>query len=113
MPGVTPESCWYVRFSQLRSSLQKLFKKLLIAAVEERLLRGVVDVEDLEEDAEDDGHEDEDVHLDPLLQRHALTEGLEGGHASLVDLGLYPVRTSVNRSDSSTKKMLRKQFLTL
>ena len=85
MPRVSPESCWNIWLGELRRPLEKLIKEFLVAAVEDGLLRGVVHVEDLEEDAEAEGHQDEDVHLDPLL--HGGGERLQGGHAPLVDLG--------------------------
>ena len=63
---------------------------LILPAVEQRLLRRIVDIEDLEEDAEADGNQDEDIHLHPLLQCHTLAEGLQCGHSSLVHLSLDP-----------------------
>ena len=56
MPRVSPESCWNIWLGELRRPLEKLIKKFLVAAVEDGLLRGVVHVEDLEEDAEAEGH---------------------------------------------------------
>ena len=93
MPGVPPEPGRNIRLCQLWSLLQKLVKERLTAAVEKRLLRRVVDVEDLEDEAEEDGDQDEDVHLHPLVaQSHALAEALQGGQAPLVDLVLDPHR---------------------
>ena len=93
MPRVSPEPGRNIRLCQLWSLLQKLVKELLAATVEEWLLWRVVDIEDLEDEAEEDGDKDEKVHLHPLVaQGHALAEALEGGHPALVDLGLNPHR---------------------
>ena len=59
----TPESCRHIGKLQLWCSLQKLLKELLVFAVKYRLLCAVVHVEDLEEDAEDDGNYDEVEHV--------------------------------------------------
>ena len=66
MPRVSPESCWNIWLGELRRPLEKLIKKFLVAAVEDGLLRGVVHVEDLEEDAEDDGDYDKVEHAGRL-----------------------------------------------
>ena len=52
-----------LRFSELRRGLEDLLKKLGVGAEEERLCRGAVDVEDLDQEAEDDGHQRQYVHL--------------------------------------------------
>ena len=74
VPAVAPESGWYVGLGQLRSLLQKLLEKLLVGAVEHRFLWRVVDIEDFEENTETYGHQDQNIHLHPLLDGHALTE---------------------------------------
>ena len=93
VPAVAPESGWNVGLGQLRSLLEKLLEKLLVWAVEHRFLGRVVDVEDFEENAETYGHQDQNIHLHPLLYGHALTEGLQGLsglESPPVDLSLDP-----------------------
>merc|ERR1712227_231349 len=89
MPRVSPEPGGYVRFCQLWCLLEKLLQKLLIAAVEHTLLRGIVHIQDLEQDEQTESDKDEDVHLHPLLHGHGAVV-VQGGHASLVDLLLDP-----------------------
>ena len=66
VPWESPESCRDIGELQLRCSFQKLLKELLVFAVKDRLLCAVVHVEDLEEDAEDDGNDDEVEHVGRL-----------------------------------------------
>ena len=74
VPAVAPESGWYVGLGQSRGLLQKLLEKLLVGTVEQRLFWRVVDVQDLEENAETNGHQDQNIHLNPLFYSHTLTE---------------------------------------
>ena len=52
--------------------LQDLLQELLVLAIEDGPLRAVVDVQELEQDAEDDGDEGDDVHLAEVLLKWPL-----------------------------------------
>ena len=67
----TPESCRHIGELQLWCPLQKLLKELLVFAVKDWLLCAVVHIEDLEEDAEDDGDYDEVEHVAQLKSHTA------------------------------------------
>ena len=78
VPWESPESCRDIGKLQLRCSFQKLLKELLVFAVKDRLLCAVVHVEDLEEDAEDDGNDDEVEHVGRLHLLLLLLPGQNG-----------------------------------
>ena len=75
MPRKPPEPCWHIGKLQLWGALQELLQELLVLAVEQRLLSAVVHVEDLEEDAEDDGDDHQIEHLGGVDSQHCCRQG--------------------------------------
>ena len=61
-----------LRFGKLRRRLQYLLEKLGIGAEKERFGWRIVDVEDLDQEAENDGHQRQDVHLACFLSSSSL-----------------------------------------
>ena len=61
-----------LRFGKLRRRLQYLLEKLGIGAEKERFGWRIVDVEDLDQEAENDGHQRQDVHLVCFLSSSSL-----------------------------------------
>ena len=75
VPRKPPEPCWHIGKLQLWGALQELLQELLVLAVEQRLLGAVVHVEDLEEDAEDDGDDHQIEHLGGVDSQQSCRQG--------------------------------------
>lgn len=61
--AVAPQTGWRVRFTQKWRMFQDLVEEICIAAVEQGPLRDAIDVQKLEQEAEDDSDDNKDVHF--------------------------------------------------
>ena len=75
VPRKPPEPCWHIGKLQLWGAFQELLQELLVLAIEQGLLGTVVHVEDLEEDAEDDGDDHQIEHLGGVDSQHCCLQG--------------------------------------
>ena len=82
VPRKPPEPCWHIGKLQLWGAFQELLQELLVLAIEQGLLGAVVHVEDLEEDAEDDGNYDEVEHVG-RLDSHCVSTSIFPGQNAL------------------------------
>lgn len=61
--AVSPQTGWRVRFTQKWRMFQDLVEEICIAAVEQGPLRDAIDVQKLEQEAEEDSDDNKDVHF--------------------------------------------------